>query len=586
MSTLRERLTNALVANKILTKEKLDEALKIQNEKRGRIGDILVSLGYISKESLIEVLSAELGMPVIRLSRYKIQPDVLCLVPKKLAEMYCVLPISRVDTTLTIAMSDPMNLNALDDMKRFTNMELRPLLASEKDIHDAITQYYEDRGNADVEDILKDISFSEELQVAGSSIVEENTTQELLSLTDEEPVVKLTNSILSEAVTRRSSDIFVEPEEHNLRVRFRVDGMLQEGVLTSRSMHAGVVSRIKVMSNLDIAEHRVPQDGRFKLKIRDKEVDFRVSVLPTYFGEKVVLRVLDKAQAVLDIDKLGFEVEPLRDLKKASDHPHGMILTCGPTGAGKTTTLYSVLKLIDRPEKNIITVEDPVEFQIEGINQVAIRPEVNLTFASALRSILRQDPDIIMVGEIRDAETADVAIKAALTGHLVLSTLHATTAVGAITRFLNMGIEPFLITSSVLLAGSQRLVRKICEKCKESYEPTKDLIEQLGITDEHMKHAGVKKMLFYKGKGCDACGQRGYMGRAVLLEALTLTPTIKNLILRAAPEYEIKEAGRSEGMMTLRENGISKILKSVTSPEEVMRVTVRDQNAPEKGKTS
>lgn len=311
-----------------------------------------------------------------------------------------------------------------------------------------------------------------------------------------------------------------------------------------------------------------------------------MSVLPTYFGEKVVLRVLDKAQAVLDIDRLGFEMEPLRDLKKAADHPHGMILTCGPTGAGKTTTLYSVLKLIDSPEKNIITVEDPVEFQIEGINQVAIRPEVNLTFASALRSILRQDPDIIMVGEIRDAETADVAIKAALTGHLVLSTLHATTAVGAITRFLNMGIEPFLITSSVLLAGSQRLVRKICEKCKESYEPTKDLIEQLGIHDEHMKHAGVKKMVFYKGRGCDACGKRGYLSRAVLLEALTLTPAIKNLILRAAPEYEIKEAGRAEGMMTLRENGIAKILKGITTPEEVMRVTVRDQDNSEKGKTS
>ncbi len=462
-------------------------------------------------------------------------------------------------------------------------MDLRPLLASEKDIREAITQYYEDHSNGSMEDILKDISFSEELQVAGTEIVEENT-RDLKSLTEEEPVVKLTNSILSEAVVRRSSDIFIEPEEHNLRVRFRVDGLLQEGVLTSRTMHAGVVSRIKVMSDLDIAEHRIPQDGRFKLKVRDKEVDFRVSVLPTYFGEKVVLRVLDKGQAVLDIDKLGFEMEPLRDLKKAADHPHGMILTCGPTGAGKTTTLYSVLKLIDRPEKNIVTVEDPVEFQIEGINQVSIRPEVNLTFASALRSILRQDPDIIMVGEIRDAETADVAIKAALTGHLVLSTLHATTAVGAITRFLNMGIEPFLITSSVLLAGSQRLVRKICEKCKESYEPTKELVEQLGITDRDIKHSGVKKLLFYKGKGCDACSKRGYHGRAVLLEALTLTPTIKNLILHAAPEYEIKEAGRAEGMMTLRENGLSKILKGITTPEEVMRVTVKDQEMPEKGK--
>jgi type IV pilus assembly protein PilB len=457
-------------------------------------------------------------------------------------------------------------------------MEIRPLIAIDKDIREAIEQYYGENVTQAIKDVMKDMTTNEEnleLSDASFGAVSEGTAQELLRLTEQEPVVKLTNSILAEGVRRRSSDIFIEPEETSLRVRFRVDGLLQEGLLTTRTMHAGVVSRIKVMSDLDIAEHRIPQDGRFKIQVKGQFVDFRVSVLPTYFGEKVVMRILDKNQAVLDIEKLGFEPEPLTALKKASSHPHGMIVVCGPTGAGKTTTLYSVLKLIDKPEINLVTVEDPVEFQIEGVNQVAVRSELNLTFAAALRSILRQDPDVIMVGEIRDAETADVAIKAALTGHLVLSTLHATTAAGAITRLLNMGIEPFLITSSVLLAGSQRLVRRICTKCRESYEPPKELVKQMGFTAQHLKT--VDKLLFYKGKGCDACHMKGYAGRAVLLEALTLSPTIKSMILKGAQEYELKRVGRQEGMKSLRENGNAKVLQGITTPEEVMRVTVRDE---------
>ena len=389
----------------------------------------------------------------------------------------------------------------------------------------------------------------------------------------DDPVIKFTNSVLYDAVKRRSSDIFVEPEEKNLRIRYRVDGLLQEGAMTTQALHGGIISRLKVMANLDIAEHRIPQDGRFRIKVQEKEIDFRVSVLPTYFGEKVVLRVLDKSQASLEIEQLGFEAPPLTSLKKAADHPHGMILVCGPTGAGKTTTLYSVLKLLDKPDKNIITVEDPVEFRLHGINQVTIRPEIKLTFASALRSILRQDPDVIMVGEIRDFETADVAVKAALTGHMVLSTLHATTAVGAITRLVNIGIEPFLITSSLLLVGSQRLVRRVCEKCKESYEPSHELLEQLGVK----KPAKDGKLLFYRGKGCDACLKKGYHGRAVLLETLVLSPAVKELILKGAQEYQLKELGRKEGMKTMREDGIAKVLNGVTTPEEVMRVTIRDE---------
>lgn len=392
-------------------------------------------------------------------------------------------------------------------------------------------------------------------------------------MAEDDPIIKFTNNVLFEGVKRRSSDIFIEPEEKGLRIRYRIDGLLQEGGSSTATMHNGVISRLKVMANLDIAEHRIPQDGRFRLKIQEKEIDFRVSVLPSYFGEKVVLRVLDKGQALLDIEKLGFEDIPLKSLKDAAKRPHGMILVCGPTGAGKTTTLYSVLKLLDAPDKNIITVEDPVEFRIHGINQVSIRPEVKLTFASALRSILRQDPDIIMVGEIRDGETADISIKAALTGHMVLSTLHATTAVGAVTRLVNIGIEPFLITSSVLLAGSQRLVRKVCEKCKETYEPSAELMEQLGMDKKAFKG---EKILFARGKGCETCAKKGYWGRAVLLETLTFTPAVKELILKGAQEHEIKALARKEGMKTMREDGIAKIIKGLTTPEEVVRVTMKD----------
>ena len=578
-SALRARIGQILIQKKLITPEQLMEALKIQKEKKERLGELLVNLGYISKDALLEVLSVELNIPAVHLARTKIPPEAIAMVPKKLADHYCLIPMALDEEKLSVAMSDPVNVNAIDDLKRATGKAIRPLLATDKDVREAIEQYYGENVTQAIQDVMKNMSEGG-LEVDdgsfGFSGSPEGNAQDLLRLTEEEPVVKLTNTILSEGVKRRSSDIFIEPEEKSLRVRYRVDGMLQEGLLASRAMHAGVVSRVKVMSNLDIAEHRVPQDGRIKIKVKDRFVDFRVSVLPTYFGEKVVLRILDKSQAILDIEKLGFEPSPLQALKKSAQHPHGMIVICGPTGSGKTTTLYSVLKLIDSPEKNLVTVEDPVEFQIEGINQVAIRSELNLTFAAALRSILRQDPDIIMVGEIRDSETADVAIKAALTGHLVLSTLHATTAAGAVTRFINMGVEPFLITSSVLLAGSQRLVRKICLKCKESYEPSKELMKQTGVTDKHFHGA---KPLFWRGKGCEFCIKKGYAGRAVLLEAITMTPAVKNLILKSAQEYEIKRLARTEGMMTLRENGISKIVQGVTTPEEVMRVTVKDEES-------
>ncbi len=576
-SALRERIGQILIEKKLISSDQLTEALKMQKEKKERLGELLVNLGYISKDSLLEVLSIELNIPAVHLARTKIAPDVVRLIPKKMCDRYCLIAVDESEEVIHVAMSDPLNVNALDDIRHLTGKTVKPLLAIDKDVKEAIEQYYGENVTAAIQEVMKDMS-EDGLEVSEGGIGfsgGDGNKQDLLRLTEEEPVVKLTNSILTEGVKRRSSDIFIEPEEKNLRVRYRVDGMLQEGLMTTRTMHAGVVSRVKVMSGLDIAEHRIPQDGRIKIKVKDHYVDFRVSVLPTYFGEKVVLRILDKSQAMLDIERLGFEPSPLNALKKSAAHPHGMIVICGPTGSGKTTTLYSVLKMVEKPDINIVTVEDPVEFQIEGINQVAIRSEVNLTFAAALRSILRQDPDVIMVGEIRDGETADVAIKAALTGHLVLSTLHATTAVGAVTRFVNMGIEPFLITSSVLLAGSQRLVRKVCQKCKETYEPSKELLLQMGITD---KHLGGKKPAFFRGKGCDACVMKGYVGRAVLLEAVTMTPTVKALVLKGAQEHEIKRLAVKEGMMTLRENGIAKALMGVTTPEEVMRVTVRDED--------
>ena len=575
-ASLKDRLGPLLVQNNVLTQDKLDEALKIQREKKENLSDILIRLGYVSRDNLLEVISVDLGIPAIHMSRYKILPDVVKTIPKKMALLYCVMPVSKFAKTLTVAMADPLNINAQDDMRRMTGMEIRALLASEKDIKDTIEFYYGEKAGETAKDsAAKTAAGAASIKLDAFSASQQALAEDALSLIENEPVVKLTNSILSESLRLRSSDVFIEPEEKTLRVRYRVDGMLQEGVTSTKEMHLGIVSRIKVMSNLDIAEHRIPQDGRFKIKANDKEVDFRVSVLPSFFGEKVVLRVLDKSQNVLDIEKLGFEPEPLADLKKASIHPHGMIIICGPTGSGKTTTLYSVLKLIDRPEKNIVTVEDPVEFQIEGINQVTIRPEIKLTFAAALRSILRQDPNVVMVGEMRDAETGDIAVKAALTGHLVLSTLHSTTAPGAITRLLNMGIEPFLITSSLLLAGSQRLVRKVCMQCRESYEPSKELMEQVGITDKMLKG---QKPVFYRGKGCDACKKSGYSGRAVLLEAMTMTPQVKSLILKNAQEYEIKTVALKEGMKSLRENGVAKVIQGTTTPEEVLRVTVKDQD--------
>ena len=571
--SLKERLNKIFVEKKLITPDKLKEALNTQKKKGGKLSDILINSGLIDRKDLMVVLSEELGIPPINLSRYKIDPAVIKMIPPKLARHYQIIPISKIGNLLTVAMADPLNVFAIDEMKSLTGYQIGVLITTDKDIQTAIDEYYGEATHEAMEEIMQGME-----EVGKVEIVEEGEEKGkfdstyLIRLTRETPVVRLTNLLLSEAVKLKASDILIEPMEKTLRVRYRIDGVLREGKSPPRSMHEAIISRLKVMSKLNIAEYRLPQDGRFKMKFQNREVDFRISVLPSSIGEKAAMRILDKSQATLDLDKLGFEEKPLNDLKRESQRPHGMILVCGPTGCGKTTTLYSVLKFIDSPDKNIVTVEDPVEYDLYGINQVTIRPAINLTFASSLRSILRQDPDIIMVGEIRDYDTADIAIKSALTGHLVLSTLHTTTASGSIVRLMNMGIEPFLITSSTVLVAAQRLTRRICPSCREPYKVERSTFEGYKLKTD------ADKITLYKGKGCNLCLHTGYKGRVGLMETLVLTPKIKELIANKAQEYQIREAARGEGMATLRDNGLKKALAGITTWEEVLRLTTGDRD--------
>ncbi|MFC1480557.1 GspE/PulE family protein, partial [Candidatus Omnitrophota bacterium] len=477
---------------------------------------------------------------------------------------YQILPISHTGKRLTVAMVDPLNILALDDLKIMTQLDISPVIASEDDMKEAKS------ADEEISAIVEDIKSSQIEMIAGEE--ERVSSEELLRITEEAPVVKLTNMILSRAVKERASDILVEPMEANTRVRYRIDGVLCERYEPPKKLHRALVSRLKVMSDLDIAERRLPQDGRFRIKAEDRKIDFRISVVPASFGEKVALRILDKGQANLDLDVLGFKERDTKKIRTSSERPHGMVLVCGPTGCGKTTTLYSVLKHVDDPGKNLVTVEDPVEYELKGINQVSINEEIGLTFAGCLRSILRQDPDIIMVGEIRDFETLDIAIKSALTGHLVLSTLHTNTASGAIVRMVNMGVEPFLVAASVELIAAQRLLRKLCPECKKPYTPSKEVAEKYGIFDKK-----GKVLQIYKPAGCRKCVDSGYQGRIGIIECISLTPAIKELIFKRAQVAEIDKTARAEGMITMRENGIENVIEGVTSLEEVLRSTVEDR---------
>lgn len=569
MIHLRERLSEILIKNKFLTQDDITLALRVQKEEGGKLKDILVRLHLIDEKNLVLALSQGLGLPTINLSRFSIDTRVITLIPKNVAKQYLIIPISKIGNTLTLAMVDPLNIFAIDDVKTLTKYEINPIIAQQKEVLDAIERYYESPATQQIEEIIKDIS-EEKIELITEEKMEVKDVSELAKLIQEAPVIRLTNALIERAVSLKASDILIEPLEKTMRVRIRVDGALREIEAPPKQFYQSVVSRLKVVASLDIAEHRLPQDGRFRIKFREREVDFRVSILPASFGEKVALRILDKSTATLDLDSLGFDQQALEIMKKCIRKPHGMTLVTGPTGSGKTTTLYSMLKVVDSTADNLVTIEDPVEYQLEGINQVNVRESIGLTFASCLRSILRQDPNTIMVGEIRDFETVDIAIKSALTGHRVFSTLHTTTTAGSVVRLINMGVEPFLITSSLICVVAQRLVRKLCNKCKERYAPSEAILSKLRLK------AG-EEIVLWRPKGCDACFNTGYAGRTVIAEVLVISPKIQELILNREQEYVVKNAARLEGMKTLREDGLAKCSAGVTSVEEILRVTAPDE---------
>ena len=569
MVSLKDRLTEILIKNKLITQEQLNLSIEEQKKKGGTLSEIIIGLKFIKESDLISVLSEGLNFPLIDLKRFRLDPEIVKLIPRDVSQRYVIIAISKIGDIITLAMADPLNIFAIDHVEALTGYKINPIISPRQDILTAIEASYPENSKDMVGEFVKEMSTSSIELIKDDSL--EAAEQEVGRISEDAPVVKITDWILEEGVNKKSSDILIEPFEKKLRVRFRIDGVLQEAQTPPKNLHASIVSRIKVMSTLDITEHRLPQDGRFKAKVAGKEVDFRVSILPSSFGEKVAIRILDKSQATLDIDKLGFSEEVVIKLKKLGRLPHGMMIVCGPTGSGKTTTLYSLLKHVDSPDKNIITVEDPVEYQLEGINQVTVRTEVGLTFGSALRAILRQDPNIIMIGEIRDFETVDIAIKSALTGHLVLSTIHTTTACGSIVRLINMGVEPFLIDSAIVCILAQRLVRKICPHCKEEHPMTMDILNSIRVrVDKSGKHK------FFRGKGCPRCFNLGYSGRISISELLILTPKVRELILDRAQEHIIKQQARKEGMQTLREDGVRAALAGMTTLEEVVRITAPD----------
>jgi len=566
------KLGQMLIADKLISEEQLRKALDLQRKEGGRLGSILVKLGFLDEGKVATVLSKQYGVPAIELSEYKIDPSVTRFIPIEVAQKYQIMPVTRVGSTLTIAMTDPSNVFEIDDIKFMTGYNVEPVVATETAIREAIAHYYEKSDALQtVIDSFKKHEGSDMLDFVKDAEEDAVDIAELKQAVEEAPVVKLVNLILTEAINRGASDIHIEPYEKALRIRYRVDGVLYDIMQPPMKLRPALCSRIKIMSQLDIAERRLPQDGRIKLRIKDREVDLRVSTLPTLFGEKVVMRILDKSSLVLDLTKLGFEAKALEEFNEAINMPYGMILVTGPTGSGKTTTLYSALSTINKIGVNIITAEDPVEYNLMGINQVQMKEEIGLTFATALRSFLRQDPDIIMVGEIRDLETAEIGVKAALTGHLVLSTLHTNDAPSTITRLLNMGIERFLVSASVILIVAQRLSRKICPKCKEEEKVSASALVNIGFTEEE-----AKTVKCFRGKGCPVCGGTGYKGRIALYEVMSVKDEIKEIILEGASASEIKKSAARLGMKTLRMSGLTKVSEGVTSIEEVLRVTFGD----------
>jgi type IV pilus assembly protein PilB len=562
------RIGELLVRERMLSLQQLQQAQDEAKRTGKRLGATLARLGYVDDQRLTQFVAKQYSLPSINLSEIEIDAAVLKLIPREICEKHQVIPIRRNGPTLVVAMTDPSNIYAIDELKFLTQYNIEPVVTSESGLEAALSRYY-DKG-PDLDQMVGELDVDD---VDFAAMTDENVNiVDLENQAGEAPVVKLCNAILLSAIKKKASDIHVEPYEKSLRVRFRIDGILQEEMRPPLKLRNAITSRLKIMSSLDIAERRLPQDGRIKLKIGgNKEMDFRVSVLPTLYGEKIVMRLLDKSNLQLDMTKLGFDVKPLGDFKAAIKKPYGMVLVTGPTGSGKTTTLYSALSELNTTDTNISTAEDPVEFNLHGINQVQMHEDIGLNFATALRAFLRQDPNIIMVGEIRDFETAEIAVKAALTGHLVLSTLHTNDAPSTVSRLLNMGIEPFLVTASVNLVLAQRLARRICADCKAPTEKHPEPLLKMGMTDEQ-----IKKATIMKGKGCGTCNGTGYKGRVALYEVMPFTDPLKELVLQGASAAEIKTEMIRGGTQSLRLAGIQKILEGVTTPEEVLRTTVDD----------
>jgi len=570
MQTLRENIIEILLKSKHLTKDQLEKALDLQKEKGMPLRRVLVGQGFISEETLLSLLSEQLYMPTLHLTKYKFDPVIINLIPERMARLYNLIPLSRIGNTLTVAMSDPLNIFALDDLKTLTGCDIDTVLSPEDEISMAInTQYHLE--SKDLQQILDEASLTQPgLEKKDIELLKQEEIELTSALKESEkaPIVKLVNVMLTQALNKRASDIHIEPEVDCLRIRYRIDGSLHDVFKIPKKNQNAVLARIKIISNLDITENRIPQDGRFKVKTEGKEVDFRVSSLPTTFGQKFVLRALDKANLSIGLDKLGFSEQPLAIFKAAIAKPYGMILVTGPTGSGKSTTLYSVLTQLNNTDRNIITIEDPVEYQIEGITQIQVKPDIGLDFASGLRSLLRQSPDVIMIGEIRDSETADIAIKAALTGQLVFSTLHTNDAISSITRLIDMGVEPFLVASSLIMLCAQRLSRKICLNCRKPVDIPEDFLRKNGFKE---------KITFYAAQGCKYCNNTGFFGRIAILEAIMIDDTIREMIIRKKSLDEIKNYAIEKcSMRTLRDDAFLKVKEESTTLDEALRITTEE----------
>jgi len=571
MALLKKRLTDILIEGRHITKKELDKVLEIQKETGKELRTILVEQNFLTEHELLSILSKELFIPYLDLSRFKIDQKILALIPEKISKQYKMVAVSLIGNTLTVAMVDPLNIFAIDDLKVFTGYEIDPVIASEKEIMNVISSIPKEVAS------VKEIS---DVGMAEESAVELVEDEQLINIDDalkdseKSPIVKIVDIMIVEALKRRASDIHIEPLEKELRIRYRIDGQLFDSFKLPKKNQNAVLARLKIISGLDITESRLPQDGRFKVRMQEREVDFRVSALPTTFGQKFVLRALDKTRLAVGLDKLDMSPQPLTIFKEAISKPYGMILVTGPTGSGKSTTLYSIISQLNTADRHIVTIEDPVEYLIEGLTQIQVKPEIGLTFASGLRSTLRQSPDVILIGEIRDFETADIAIKASLTGQLEFSTLHTNDACGAITRLIDMGVEPFLVASSLVATSAQRLCRRVCPHCKVPNAIAKATLEKIGIY-ELMKKAGNPTL--YRGEGCRSCNKTGYFERIAIHEVLLMDDDIRELVNKKASSDQIKDyALKHKGFKTLRDDALDKCFQGIITLEEVLRITTSD----------